>query len=58
MDGLPLEDQIRGVIFDKLPQNITQIFQDEDLSLRTETILLKTTVIYFSCLPTVSDTGL
>ena len=58
MDGLPLEDQIRGVIFDRLPQNITQIFQDEDLSLRTENILLKTTVIYFSCLPTVSDTGL
>ena len=39
MDGLPLEDQIRGVIFDTLPQNITQIFQDEDLSLRTENIL-------------------
>ena len=58
MDGLPLEDRIRGVIFDRLPQNITQIFQDEDLSLRTETILLKTTVIYLSCLPTVSDTGL
>ena len=58
MDGLPLEDQIRGVIFDRLPQNITQIFQDEGLPLRTETILLKTTVIYLSCLPTVSDTGL
>ena len=55
MDGLPLEDQIRGVIFDRLPQNITQ---DEDLSLRTDNILLKTTVIYFSFLPTVSDTGL
>ena len=58
MDGLPLEDRIRGVIFDKLPQNITQIFQGEDLSLRTDNILLKTTVIYFSFLPTVSDTGL
>ena len=58
MDGLPLEDQIRGVVFDRLPQNITQIFQDEDLPLRTESILLKTTVMNLSGLPTVSDTGL
>ena len=58
MDGLPLEDQIRGVVFDRLPQNITQIFQDEDLPLRTESILLKTTVLNLSGLPTVSDTGL
>ena len=58
MDGLPLEDQIRGVVFDRLPQNITQIFQDEDLPLRTESILLKTTVMNLSGLPTVSDMGL
>ena len=58
MDGHPLEDQIRGVVFDRLPQNITQIFQDEDLPLRTESILLKTTVMNLSGLPTVSDTGL
>ena len=58
MDGLPLEDQIRGVVFDRLPQNITQIFQDEDLPLRTESILLKTTVMNLSGLPTVYDTGL
>ena len=58
MDGLPLEDQIRGVVFDRLPQNITQIFQDEDLPLRTESILLKTTVLNLSGLPIVSDTGL
>ena len=58
MDGLPLEDQIRGVVFDRLPQNINQIFQDEDLPLRTESILLKTTVMNLSGLPTVSDTGL
>ena len=58
MDGLPLEDQIHGVVFDRLPQNITQIFQDEDLPLRTESILLKTTVLNLSGLPTVPDTGL
>ena len=58
MDGLPLEDQISGVVFDRLPLNITQIFQDEDLPLRTESILLKTTVMNLSGLPTVSDTGL
>ena len=58
MDGLPLEDQIRGVVFDRFPQNITQIFQDEDLPLRTESILLKTTAMNLSGLPTVSDTGL
>ena len=58
MDGLPLEDQIRGVVFDRLPQNFTQIFRDEDLPLRTESILLKTTVMNLSGLPTVSDTGL
>ena len=58
MDVLPLEDQIRGVVFDRLPQNITQIFQDEDLPLRTESILLKTTVMNLSGLSTVSDTGL
>ena len=58
MDGLPLEDQIRGVVFDRFPQNITQTFQDEDLPLRTESILLKTTVMNLSGLPTVSDTGL
>ena len=58
MDGLPLEDQIRGVVFDRFPQNITQIFQDEDLPLRTESILLKTTVMNLSGLPTVSDMGL
>ena len=58
MDGLPLEYQIRRVVFDRLPQNITQIFQDEDLPLRTESILLKTTVMNLSGLPTVSDTGL
>ena len=58
MDGLPLEDQIRGVVFDRFPQNITQIFQDEDLPLQTESILLKTTVMNLSSLPTVSDTRL
>ena len=58
MDGLPLEYQIRRVVFDRLPQNITQIFQDEDLPLRTESILLKTTVMNLSGLPTVSDMGL
>ena len=58
MDELPLEDRVRGVIFDRLPQNITQIFQDEDLPLRTESILLKTTVLNLSGLPIVSDTGL
>ena len=58
MDGLPLEYQIHRVVFDRLPQNITQIFQDEDLPLRTESILLKTTVMNLSGLPTVSDMGL